>query len=308
MNWWVHAFSQKNISNYCLAAWIPDILMEQKIREVQDILWWGHIDMSHSTLMEKLNYLPRFTANAAIDEGSRVVVFQDYVWPHQIRVREVSRWQRSQHWNWHKGYPEELDFMTEYHDSVEAISTLGDIHTPLKLKFSREIKILHDAYEKRLIDILCQSILSPEETGFSREEMSTLLHESDGKKTLRSQLWSHDDKIEAANSVLHEILEWDNFTFETTAKNYTEILWEIASWKKLPLVEEHPIMEGVLWAKNVQDELLKVLDKWSSKNVRLQLNWYEQWKEIVQEIPELTFANDTMSGADSLVKRRKIVV
>ena len=301
-----HTFSDKDILEYCRAAWIDKSLEEQKIREVQDILRWEWINMSHSVLIDKLNHLPRFTPNAALGENNRVVVFQDYVWPHQIRVREVGKWQRRQHWYWYEENPEEYDFMAEYHDSVEAISALGDIHSPLKLQFSPEIKRLHDVYEKRLIDILYQNILSPEITGLSREKMRILLYESDDKKTSRSQLWSHDDKVEAANSALHEVLAWNNSTFERTIQNYSEILWDIVSWKKLPLMQKNPIIEGALWAKNVQNELLQVLNKWSLRNVHLKLDGYEQWKEIVENIPELTFAHETMSGYDSLVTRRKI--
>lgn len=309
------SWRQEDISLYLEVCWsIPPLFLEQEAEKVSQILSWNSIKMEHDELIELLSRERRFPWYHEINKGISMI-FQDYVELHQRRIHSGIFHHQDEYvasWIW------EIDiliFWSLYHDTPEGISVVWDIPSPIKEWFWSKIREIHNSYESRLIQIVCLDILDPKITWHSEAEMLKMSQEIDRKNTLKWQLLSYEDKLDACMVCLHEVRSWNYTFFLNKLKWYKNFIDGIIIKKRLPLLHEFipnisqksRRLQELYNLQQLSDQLQQVIfcDDIKTRDSLIDtISCYQIWKEMTQNIDSVKVGNVIMSGYQVLHQQR----
>jgi 5'-deoxynucleotidase YfbR-like HD superfamily hydrolase len=174
--------------------------------------------------------------------------YRDFVWIHLVRMwliwpclqyiiqyGDEKLWLRDKCKNPREGF----DFryfltMLERHDDSEIFSPLWDIPSHIKYNLSEKSKQILEQIEISIEECLSKNYQSVEYYN-QEEKMKGLFIDARQKITLEAQVMSYLDKVDGFMMAFHEVAA-GNATFIVPLQNYIQILKDIQSWEKLPLI------------------------------------------------------------------------
>lgn len=303
------------LKKYCeKSGAIPPLFLSIEARNIMDVLSGKSSVVKHWELMDRLAKEKRFPGYQEMNTWIKMV-FQDYVGVHQQRMHSLV-------FLLHKEYIEngiwdinEFLFWCLYHDSPEGLSVVGDIPTPIKESFSKEIRTIHDIYEQQLITLATQDTLEPKITWFPKDKMLQLSEEFDNKKTLRAQMLSYQDKLDACMVCLHEVRAWNTSFFLEKLKWYKDFFQEVLQWIRLPLIQgfiktipvSTPQLNELFNTKNIIQSLCDIIcaQETNTRNTSIDnMFTYNLWKKATKRLENVQVWNQIMDGEQILTQER----
>ncbi len=307
-----HQIPTSHIEDYCRACWIEESQVPEYSKIVAWVIEWKQVPvLSFEELQNRLASMERFPNNWKFNVQLQMN-YQDYVGLHQERMYQfVFLFKDELEEIWID--IEVLLFLCRFHDAPEWVSIFWDILTIVKDTFTTEVQNIHILYERAIVKILSEHILTWDHW-IHTENIHPALEWTIEKKELITQLLSYFDKFDALMISLHEVLSWNSEHFMEKLQWYLDFMKEVFNGNYLPLVNEFidtipawsPLQ--VIFSQEYMLQIQESIQTNQSGNLFSESDvendfWvpvYWHWKKTVTHIKSIQVGERYISGYESL--------